>query len=191
MKSTDTRVGMKMPLEFSRRVRAAGKLNEAGHRVFFDNFRTVNVVTHTQTLTGPPGPWAGYVPRQHAHAARRPPSGRRSSNFTQQRQTVGGGGKRSVILVFRSMETGEPRSKILAGPKSVPAAVANVYQYEATNGTTAPGNSVICVHNVVASAEIVAEGLTLDALSKSPLVVSTTKFPGANWRPAIRQGSGV
>lgn len=190
-RSTKSTQGMRNPLGFGRQVRAAsaGKSPQAGQRVFFENLRTVNVVVHTQTLSGPPGPWAGYVPRgavsRHSRACRQ------SSNFTQQRQTVdagtGGGNKRAVLLVFRNSTTGEPTSKILAGSASVAAALGHIYRYEAANGVTGPGNSAICVHNVVVSAAIRADGLELSKLSESPLVVSTTKFPGGIPSPRIRQ----
>lgn len=190
-RGTKSTQGMQNPLEFGRRVRAAsaGKSRQAGQRVSFENLRTVNVVVHTQTLSGPPGPWAGYVPR--GAVGRQSRACRQSSNFTQQRQTVdagtGGGNKRAVLLVFRNSTTGEPTSKILAGADSVPAALRHIYLYEAANGVTGPGNSAIRVHNAVASATINADGLELSKLSESPLVVSTTKFPGAIPFARIRQ----
>lgn len=85
--------------------------------------------------------------------------------------------KRAVLLVFRD-SNGQPTSNILAGSSSIPDAVAKLHRYEACNSTTAPGRSAICIHNVVVSAEIRAEGLTLERLVKSPLAVSTSKFPG-------------
>jgi hypothetical protein len=152
-----------------------------GGPVSFKGLRTVNVVSHTQTLTTPPGPWAGMVVA--AGKRRKPQRGGTPTNFLQSRRTLGGScsnDKRSVLLVFWSAVTGLATSKILAGSSSVADAVAKIYRYEADNGTTSGAHSVICVHNTVVSAGIEAKNkLTLKRLSRSPQAVSTTKFPGA------------
>ena len=151
-----------------------------GPQPFQDARLMLRQVTHTQTVPGPPSRWAGMV-ASNAGKRCRPRGGRTGSNFTQSRETIGGTGgspnKRAVLLVFRGSD-GRPTSNILAGSSSIPDAVAKLHRYEAFNSTTAPGQSAICIHNVVVSAEIRAEGLTLERLVKSPLAVSTSKFPG-------------
>ena len=168
--------GMRDPLGFAGEVRSR---LAASDWPWLRKLREVNVVTQTQTVSGPPSAWAGRIVRTPIRERAR--RDRRNRNFTQSRETIGGetgsSGKRSVLLVFRDAE-GRPTSNILAGSASIPDAVAKLHLYEASTSPTAPGHSAICIHNVVVSAEIHAKGLTLDRLTRSPLAVWTSKFPG-------------